>query len=72
MLSRLVSMMPLMSDDCTVSVAIDDYEMVRMSEMMTETFANHERKSSNISLISVTLLVFQFDAPSMLVRAVAR
>lgn len=41
--SRLVSMMPLMSDDCTVSVAIDDYEMVRMSEMMTETFANHER-----------------------------
>ena len=43
MQTRLVSMMPLMRDDCTVSVAIDDYEMVRMCEMMSETFTNYER-----------------------------
>ena len=43
MQNRLISMIPLMSDDCTVSVAIDDYEMVRMSEMMSETFTNYDR-----------------------------
>lgn len=43
MQNRLVTMLPFMTDDCAVSVAIDDYEVVRMSEMMTETFANYER-----------------------------
>lgn len=43
MKSRFESMKNLMSDDCAVAVAIDDYEMVRMSEMLTEEFPNYER-----------------------------
>lgn len=33
----------LMDDSCTICVAIDDYEMVKMAEMLDETISGYER-----------------------------